>query len=98
MPNVKSIIDAHNKNLLFPTITNENRSCNCPQKETCPLNQKCLTLNIVYEATITSDLPGYQEKKYIGLCETAFKKRFTRHKTSFRLERYKNSTALSTEF
>jgi len=63
MPNVKSIIDAHNKKLLFPTTMNENRSCNCPQKETSLLNQKCLTPSIVYKATITSDLLQDTRKK-----------------------------------
>ena len=37
------------------------------------------------------------EKKYIGLCESTFKKRFANHKSSFNHERYKNSTSLSVE-
>ena len=99
MPNVKSTIDAHNKKLLFSNTTNEStRLCNCTNQETCPLSQKCLTSNIVYEATIKSNLHENNEKKYIGLCETSFKKRYNGHKTSFRLEKYKNNTALSTEY
>ena len=66
-------------------------------KDICPLNQNCLSKSVVYEATITSDLPNYQEKKYIGLCESTFKKRFANHKSSFNHERYKNSTSLSVE-
>jgi len=61
------------------------------------MNQNCLISNIVYEATLTSNLPEYGEKKYIGLCESTFKKRFSGHKTSFNHERYRNQTMLSTE-
>ena len=50
----------------------------------------------MYEATLTTATAGY-EKKYIGLCETTFKKRFFNHKQSFSTEKYKNSTALSLE-
>jgi len=52
------------------------------------MNQNCLVSNIVYEATIKSDLPNYGLKKYIGLCKTTFKKRFVSHKTSFINEKY----------
>ena len=61
------------------------------------MSQNCLMSNIVYEATVTSNLPQYGEKKYIGLCESTFKKRFSAHKTSFNRERYRNQTTLSTE-
>jgi len=98
MPNMKAIINGQNKKILSPPDQNIDKACNCTRKESCPLNQNCLTKNVVYEATITSNLPDYQEKKYIGLSENTFKKRFTGHKSSFNLERYKNSTALSTEF
>ena len=54
--------------------------------------------NVIYEATINSNLRNYKKKIYIGLSENTFKKRFNSHKTSFRLEKYKNSTALSTEY
>ena len=44
------------------------------------MNQNCLASNIVYEATITCDLPNYYgTKKYICICETTFKKRFASH-------------------
>ena len=71
--------------------------CNCIRKENCPLNQNCLVQNVVYEATINSDLPSYQEKKYNGLCEGTFKKQFPNHKSSLSHKRYKNSTAFSKE-
>ena len=61
------------------------------------MNNNCLVSKIVYEATLTSDLPNYGVKKYIGLCETTFKKRYATHKTSFIHEKYKGSTTMSTE-
>ena len=97
MPNVKAAINGHNKKLLTPQHANTSRTCNCVNKETCPLNQNCLAKSIIYEATISSDIPNYTEKKYIGLCESTFKKRFANHKSSFNHERYKNSTSLSVE-
>ena len=97
MPNIKSIINAHNKKVLSPQQQPDERTCNCIRKERCPMSQNCLVSNIVYEATLTSSLPGYGEKKYIGLCESTFKTRYSAHKTSFNLERYRNNTTLSTE-
>ena len=98
MPNMKSLINMHNKKIMS---TNENADinpkCNCARKEQCPLQQNCLINNVVYEATVTSNIQNYEEKKYIGLCESTFKKRFTSHKSNFNLERYRNSTALSAE-
>ena len=62
MPNVKSKINAHNKKILSSEVRKEERTCNCTRIENCPLNQNCLSRNIVYEATLTSNLPNYGEK------------------------------------
>ena len=96
MPNIKSKINQHNKQIttINPDIPQQS-TCNCINKESCPLNQNCLSTNLVYEATIKSSQP---DKKYIGLCETTFKKRFNNHKLSFNNEKYKNSTTLSIEY
>ena len=40
--------------ILFPKKSTEQRTCNCLNKENCPLEQKCLTTNIVYKAKATS--------------------------------------------
>ena len=98
MPNMKSIINMHNKKIMSAnTNTTNNRSCNCTNKDQCPLQQNCLVENVVYEATVNSNIENYKEKKYIGLCESTFKKRYSSHKTTFNLERYRNNTALSAE-
>ena len=98
MPNMKSLINSHNKGLLKPQPNQDpERSCNCINKDGCPLNNNCLSTSLIYEATVTTNLPNQREKKYIGLTEPTFKKRFSGHKTSFNLERYRHSTTLSTE-
>ena len=71
---------------------------NCIQKDLCPLKRNYLTPNIIYEATLSSNLQNQLKNKYIGLCETTFKTRYANHKKSFNNEKYKNSTALSKEF
>ena len=84
MPNIKSIINGHNKKITAPPTAPETKTCNCIKKETCPLNNNCLATSIIYEATISSNLEHYIAKKYIGLCETTFKKRYANHKKSFK--------------
>ena len=95
--NIKSIINSHNAKILDPKKSTEQRTCNCLNKVNCPLEQKCLTRNIVYKAKVTSNNQNDQEKGYFGLCETTFKKRFPNHKKSFNLKEYQNETELSNE-
>ena len=95
MPNIKSIITSHNKHILKKEQHQKSKTCNCLNKENCPPNNNCLLSNIIYEATLKSD---HTEKKYIGISETTFKKRYANHKQSFNTEKYKNSTTLSTEY
>ena len=52
-------------------------SCNCRNKNNCPLDGKWLTLTIIYEAQVTSNQRNYKQKVYIGTAETDFKHRFT---------------------
>ena len=93
--NMASIISKHNKKILNtkPPITTS-KSCNCRIKDDCPLNNNCLTTNIVYNAKVTTneDATG---KNYIGSTEGTFKQRFTQHKLSFKNNKYSNSTELS---
>ena len=47
------------------TITNTSeRTCKCTKKENCLLQEKCLTNNIMYKATLTSNQDTYQHKIY----------------------------------
>ena len=57
MENFKSLISCHNKNVLKRTNSkkdHETSTCNCRDKDSCPLNDKCLQENVVYKATITT--------------------------------------------
>ena len=97
MPNVKSIINKHNKTVLDPPTNNSERTCNCIEKEKCPLQEKFLSNNIMYKATLTSNQDNYQHKIYYGITETKFKQRYANHIKSFRHEKHQNNTELSYE-
>ena len=94
MQNIKSVINNHNMKVYHET----EESCNCRNKNNCPLDGKCLTPNIIYEAQITSNQLNYKQKVYIGTTETHFKHRSNNHTKSFNLESYENDTELSKEY
>ena len=97
MPNIKNKIDSHNKTLMHSKETENNetkKTCNCRKKEECPLEQKCLQSNVVYQAKITR-LDNQHTESYVGLCETDFKTRFRNHKTSINNNSKRNTTELS---
>jgi hypothetical protein len=69
------------------------RSCNCRDRGSCPLNNNCLAKELVYRADVTG-VDGYV-RTYIGLTGNSFKERFSQHLHSFRNPQRKNSTSLS---
>ena len=89
--NVKSIISGHNKQILHPKPPQY--GCNCRDKNNCPLDNKCLTPQIVYQADVTNDTDDTY-KYYLGLAETSFKDRYINHISSFN-NKQKNQTELS---
>ena len=88
MNNTKQVIDNHNKR------TRTNKTCNCRQKNNCPLNGNCLQSSVVYQAIVTRNDNNTTET-YIRLTETDFKTRHRNHTASFRHAKHKNSTELS---
>ena len=80
MKNMSSIIKQHNVKILSAE-SNEKRSCNCRNKECCPLEGYCLRECMVYEAKVSAD---NNFKLYYGTCEGEFKSRFHNHTKSFR--------------
>ena len=79
MPNIKSIISSHNKAVLSDyhqsqTQTSD-KECNCRKKDQCPLDGKCLTQNVVYQATVTTQTSS---DSYVGLAIN-FKERYRNH-------------------
>ena len=71
MPNVKNIIDGHNKKTLERKKKKEERdnprkTCNCRNPNKCPLKGQCLRESIIYQATVTTYESNCKET-YIGL-------------------------------
>ena len=95
MPNVSRIIQGNNKQVLQQqNDTNSNRpakTCNC-RAATCPLDGKCLTQSVIYEATLKTCNDTFT---YIGLTEGPFKTRYNGHKQTFKHDKYRNSTEMS---
>ena len=89
--NMESIISSRNKKLLATPQPDE-RKCSCTKNTPCPLEGKCLTRNLIYQATVTLEVKS--KKSYTGLCSTTFKERLGVHKQSFKDET-KNQTSLS---
>ena len=99
MSNTKRIIDNHNKRILKSSeltanTGKDNKTCNCRQKNTCPLNGNCLQSSVVYQATVTRQDNNITET-YVGLTENDFKTRYRNHTASFRHAKHRNSTELS---
>ena len=88
---MKSIISSHNKQILTPK--NKQVGCNCRVKNSCPLDNKCLTSQLIYQADVTNTLND-EYKYYLGPAETTCKERCSNHKSSFKNENNKNSTEL----
>ena len=100
LPNVASIIKAHNSSVLrspaTPPAEHPSRTCNCRQPDACPLAGNCLTSCVVYRATVhVSNSDPADDMYYIGLTERTFKERYTSHMSNFRLEKYAGATKLS---
>ena len=98
MPNSKTKINAHNREILPDTPSENAKHCNCQQKENCPMSHACLKESLVYYANINSNDQNYKPKLYKGSCETSFKKHCSSHKKLFNLSLYKHDTKLSTEY
>ena len=91
MGNVASILSAHNRNILYPKKSEF--GCNCRSMTDCSLDNKCLTLKIVYQADVWNDTND--EKFYLGVSETPFKERFRNQKKEFTYKKYRNNTEFS---
>ena len=69
MPNSKSKVSTHNKNILNKPVNQNTRKCNFINKNAGPLNGICLLENILYIATTNSDKKNCQLRNYIGISE-----------------------------
>ena len=79
MPNVRTIIEGNNKRKLAKGSKGSvQKECNCPGNTTCSLQGKCLSKDIVYQATVKT------REKNLGLTATDFKAKYANHKASFK--------------
>ena len=93
--NMKNIILTHNKKVSTkqnnPAET-QTSTCNCRNKQNCPLDGKCKTGAIVYRASV-KDARG-NTHTYIGSTKE-FKDRYRNHTKSFRHKQYSKETTLA---
>ena len=50
--NMGSVIASHNRRIIQPV--SNNHGCNCRNRAECPLDNRCLTANIVYKAVVSA--------------------------------------------
>ena len=89
---MKNSIKQHISKILSEAETHQEKSCNCCNKNNCPLNGNCQVKTIVYKATVTTQ-DNY--RIYYGTSEDEFKTRYNNHTKSFRNRQYVNETELS---
>ena len=78
MPNIKTIIASHNKQVLSKSVdASATKPCNCRVPADCPVGNMCQKSAVIYKATVES--PPADKKEYVGLSEPPFKKRFYGH-------------------
>ena len=80
MPNIKTKINEHNRDILRNAPSKNAKQCNCQQKENCPMNGACLKESLVYYAAISCIDKNYKPKLYKGSPETSFKKHYSNYK------------------
>ena len=93
-PNMEALIASHNSRLMLNKEKDmTSHGCNCRDgEESCPLDGKCQTPSLVYEARVNS---SEGTKRYIGQTTVTFKLRWNNHKQSFNQSYKRHSTSLS---
>ena len=96
MPNMRDVISNQNKSIVQKNDTRPrvDEICNCRNKRSCPLEGKCTTAGVIYQAKVTRE-DTHKKETYIGVTEPTFKYRYNNHTHSFREEEKKNVTTLS---
>ena len=89
---MKNLIKQHNSRVLNEPTSHQEKSCNCRNKNSCPLDGNCQVKNIVYKATVTTE---QNYRIYYGTAEGEFKTRYNNHTNSFRHPKNINETELS---
>ena len=92
MPNVAAIVNCNNSAKLKQNSKPNAESCNCRKKDECPLEGKCRSKEIVYQAQVKS---SKGTETYVGVTATEFKTRLANHRQSFKKSSLKTATELS---
>ena len=71
MCNMASILSSHNLNVINPYKT-QTYGWNCRTKEFCPLQNQCLTAEVIYRIDLENDINN-DTKFYFRLTKTPFK-------------------------
>ena len=91
--NIEHITKNHNRKVTQSYIEKSpEASCNCKEKNKCPLEGNCLIKNIVYMATVETET---STSSYVGMTGNSFKTRHYNHIKSKKNKRYKNENELS---
>ena len=80
MSSMSSVIKQHNYKVSSIT-ENEDRLCNCRNKENCRLDDKCLQTCIAYKTAVITNKDSHI---YFGASDGEFKSRCNNHTSSFR--------------
>lgn len=93
MPDMSSKIKSHNAKIINNKSDDQSFSCNCRNKDLCPLSGSCLIDSVVYRGKITN--PKKPETNYIGMTQGHFKDREREHKNSTVNPKKKHSSILA---
>ena len=87
---MKLTISALDKQVLRPCT--KQSGCNCKDKNKCPLDKKCQTTGLIYQADVTIDVDD-EYKYYLGLTEICLRNDLFNYKGPFRNEsKYQHRT------
>ena len=96
MPNMAQAVAGHNvKVLKEERQADQQPGCNCQGgPATCPVQGKCQTSCVVYEATV-KQIPSGKTETYTGVTARTFKQRLYEHRADTRKESSRIKTCLS---
>ena len=95
MPNMKKAIAGHNFQAQKEEEEPVQYGCNCSGRiGPCPLEGGCLVDKVVYKTRVVQD--NNVVNTYTGLTSNTFKKRFYKHRDTFKKRDHENPTTLST--
>ena len=92
--NISQIIKAHNSKVMNTHTTPvDTKEGNFRNQANCPLDNKCLTSGIIYQATVHNS--NGRTETSVGLTENSFKTRYNNHQSTFRHQDKQTFTELS---